>query len=73
MNVNDIIKQYLIDNSLDGLYNQEGECACELSDLQPCGENHADCMPGIKKSWNELTDKQKEHLEPECEFYIVKC
>lgn len=69
--VKEIVKKYLKENNLDGLFSQGGECACELSDLQPCGENFSDCIPGYKKTWDELTEKQQKHLEYDCEFYMV--
>ena len=72
MDVLDIVKNWLTDNNYDGLYSEGGECACELLDLQPCGENFSDCHPGIKKTWDKLTEKQREHLEYDCEFYMVK-
>lgn len=44
----EILKQHLVDNGFDGLVNGDAECGCELSDLQPCGENFADCKPAYK-------------------------
>jgi hypothetical protein len=31
-----------------GLVAPEGACGCELDDLQPCGQDFAQCMPGYK-------------------------
>ncbi len=45
--VKEIIRDYLNENEFDGLY-QPGECACEKSDLAPCGETPLDCMVGYK-------------------------
>ncbi len=45
--VKEIIKKYLNENEFDGLY-QPGECACEKSDLAPCGETPLDCLAGYK-------------------------
>ena len=72
MDVLDIVKDYLKNNKLDGLYSDGGECACELSDLQPCGENFSDCSPGIKKTWDEMTEEQRAFTEKDCDFYIIK-
>ena len=72
MDVLDIVKDYLKSNKLDGLYSDGGECACELSDLQPCGENFSECSPGIKKTWDEMTAEQQVHCESGCDFYILK-
>ena len=44
----EIIKHYLIDNDYDGLVNEPIKCGCELSDLQPCGEDFSQCKPGRK-------------------------
>jgi hypothetical protein len=48
MNVSKIIAEYLKTNGYDGLMN-ENDCACELSDLIPCGEDFSLCEPGWKK------------------------
>ena len=50
MDVKGIIEGHLRINGYDGLFN-EGECACELSDLMPCCagiESIRDCHPGYK-------------------------
>lgn len=44
----DIIREHLTANGYDGLYNTDGECACELSDLAPCGGITGECRPGHK-------------------------
>lgn len=44
----EILKQHLIDNGFDGLVDGDEDCGCELSDLQPCGENFANCKPAYK-------------------------
>ena len=71
MDVKDIIAKYLEENNLDGLASDCGECACELSDLQPCGENFSECHPGIKKTWDEMTEDQQSVCEPGRDFYII--
>lgn len=51
MNVHDIVIEYLKANGYDGLCEVGCECACELSDLFPCGGDMADishCQPGHK-------------------------
>ena len=48
MNVLEIIKEYLIQNGYDGLYNTAGECACLVEDLAPCSESCLDCEPGYR-------------------------
>ena len=69
--VSDIVKEYLDNNGYDGLYSPDGGCACLKEDLQPCGENFCDCVPGIKKTFSELTEKQKEVLDPDAGFYMA--
>ena len=46
----DIVKKYLEENDFDGLFNEEGECACENSDLYPCDRLEDECQPGYKIS-----------------------
>lgn len=44
-------KEWLEVNGYDGLFNSEGECACEKDGLEPCGmsgEETEDCQPGYK-------------------------
>jgi len=44
--------KWLLKNRYDGLYH-DGDCACELNDLHPCGmevsEIRGHCQPGYKK------------------------
>ena len=45
--VRDIVKIYLTEHNYDGLYDDDGECACLLDDLMPCDQETAlDCIPG---------------------------
>jgi hypothetical protein len=46
--VEEIIKEYLKANGFDGLFNEEGECACEINDLATCGCIFMDCEPGYR-------------------------
>ena len=46
MTVLQIVEKYLKDNGYDGLYETDSECACGISDLQPCGEAFHDCVAG---------------------------
>ncbi len=45
--VQEIVKEYLEKNGLDGLYS-EGECACEKDDLFPCCDGFPECQAGVK-------------------------
>lgn len=48
MNVRQIIEKFLCENGHDGLFNADGECGCELSDLFPCGSPATECEAGYK-------------------------
>lgn len=43
--VTDMINTYLADHEYDGLY-LEGECACMIYDLAPCGQIQLECQAG---------------------------
>jgi len=48
MNLNAIVVNHLRVYGFDGLFCQ-GECACEIDDLAPCGHaNFEQCKPGFK-------------------------
>ncbi len=47
MTISEIVKEYLIKNGYDGLY-QKGECACIIADLFPCSEPSENCTAGHK-------------------------
>lgn len=47
MTVKEIVKKYLEENGFDGLY-ASGNCACEVDDLMPCGDDSIHCEPGYK-------------------------
>jgi len=44
-----VVELWLRANGYDGLYNTEGECACELTDINPCGEICDLCCAGHYK------------------------
>ena len=48
-----MVKIYLDTNAFDGLFNPCG-CACEKSDLAPCGEIDGDCQAGYYAPPEEL-------------------
>ena len=48
MNLQEIVKQWLVDHGYDGLYNADGECACDTGDIMTCDEPGIDCQPGYK-------------------------
>lgn len=48
-NVKDLLSTALQQAGYGGLFNWDCGCACELSDLIPCGSLETICEPGIKK------------------------
>lgn len=62
----EIIKKYLINNEFDGLYNEDYECACEMNDLEPCGQLQSDCKTGYKHPGDSEYDfyiKDRKYVE----------
>lgn len=48
MNVAAIVNVYLKDNDFDGLWNPDGECACLVDAIAPCGDMSEKCEAGWK-------------------------
>ena len=49
ISVKEIVTSYLVFNGYHGLFNENGECGCQLSDLGPCCEGiQQECIPGYK-------------------------
>ena len=77
MNAEKMIKDYLVKNGFDGLYDDEPNsgCCCELNNLIPCYDSVAyplDCKPGYKVEDNQgsisdyliVEDKPKKGEKP---------
>lgn len=48
-NLKELVAEKLKADGFDGFYNEDGECACEVSDLFPCGEpSMTGCRAGYK-------------------------
>lgn len=60
MNVEQIVREYLVANGYDGLANDNGECGCDLEDLMPCGYQDAFCEVGHKV---EVSPEESEYGE----------
>ena len=45
MNVNGIVKKYLVENGCDGLCDDNG-CGCVIANLMPCDRRCEQCVPG---------------------------
>lgn len=48
LNVLQIVEQRLRADGYDGLTHCDGDCACEISDLAPCGEILDTCEAGYR-------------------------
>ena len=46
--VTDMVRDALIAKGFDGLWSDDGECACDVSDLAPCGDMRETCKAGYK-------------------------
>lgn len=57
LRVIDMVKFYLKQEQFDGLYSDDGECACELADLAPCDNMGEFCRAGYRY-WCEDNDCQ---------------
>lgn len=44
----EIVGQHLKTNGYDGLFSEDGGCACATDDLAPCGQIHGSCAPGYR-------------------------
>lgn len=51
----------------DGLYSPDGECACLVGDLYPCGERQDDCEPGYKVPCPGATC----YLGGDCDWHVA--
>lgn len=57
-NIEKMVIDSLKRQGLDGLFNSAAECACQISDLFPCGEpSMNECHPGRK----DPCDCEEEH------------
>lgn len=64
-NLVELLERGLRAESFDGLYSDDGECACLVGNLAPCGEPSPRCAAGY------VTKECPEGLDPEAEFFIV--
>lgn len=48
VNVRSIVREFLKSAGFDGLYEQDGECACLVDDLAPCEQDAMVCRPGYR-------------------------
>jgi len=43
-----MVSEWLIERGFDGLFNEAGNCGCDLGDLMPCGCPSPTCEAGYK-------------------------
>lgn len=53
MTVIQIVSAAIKQGGFDGLYDEHGECACELDDLAPCGGLQDGCTMGYRYVCND--------------------
>jgi len=74
IDVEDIVKGRLRLERFDGLWNPEGECACSIDDLAPCGQINLDCKAGYKTDCpGKKTQEQRDAGEPYCHLEDHDC
>lgn len=47
MDIEDVVKEYMLNNNFTGLYNPSMECGCRFSDLAPCDGFQKECAFGL--------------------------
>ena len=63
VNIGTIVERWLQENGYDGLFNEDGDCACKLSDLSPCEHLSHACKPGY------LTTVCPEGCDPDADWW----
>ena len=60
-NVKSIVKEHLSKNGYDGLFSEDGECACVIDDLSPGDCLIDSCESGYKTNCHADCDEAEEH------------
>ena len=61
-NYGDLLAAWLAENGYDGLFCPNDDCACQLSDLFPCGEFGDDCEAGYKEPCPDGCGEHEFHI-----------
>lgn len=59
----EIVKDYLSSNGYGGLFNEDADCGCQLSDLSPCDSPCMDCEAGYKVACSDAC-RDAHELQP---------
>ena len=73
IDVKGMVESYLKEHGYDGLVQEDGECACLLSDLSPCGDMLPRCRAGhrVECDANVHEDDRPNGCEGKCAFHVV--
>lgn len=63
--VQTILEAWLKEHGYDGLYNDDADCACQRTDIAPCGAIGRDCAPGYKAPCGDECGHHHFHIEKE--------
>lgn len=64
LTVYQIVQAHLEREGLEGLWNEVGECACEVHELGPCGQMDQDCQAGVKIPCPPECGEHEWHIGP---------
>lgn len=68
LTVVDMAREALTSRGLGGLVHVNGECACKLDDLAPCGDMRGDCVGGRVESYPD----RECPCGDGCDFHVVE-
>lgn len=74
IDVMSMVESYLKEHGYDGLLQEDGECACLLGDLAPCGEMQASCRAGhrVECDPNADEDDRPNGCDGKCGFHVMQ-
>ena len=71
MDVESIIKEYLINNNFDGLLCVDHPCGCTIDNIAPCDDCMINCIPAYKQSCkrnsNSFCMTKETGVDPNCD------
>ena len=66
--VREMVSNHLSAHGFEGLVENCGDCACDLSDLMPCD---SDVIGGCEAGWKVACNPETCPLEGECDWHIT--